>query len=249
MSRSETRPLAPTVSKTFEIDVNDILPASTSVFKHIGFPRGRAVDEKFQVMLDEAIETFKRTVVAAGMILEIAQDTFAVVFRGEGQNAEDTPLEHIFTQADSLALFAVTMGKQVSDEIEALFRKNEFVVGAMLDAVASLAADNAAEGLQKRWLRELISRGRSSAETAVLGYSPGYCGWHISAQKRLFQYLKPEKIGITLNESCLMQPMKSMTGVLVAGQNEIHRFENNFDFCEHCQRYSCRVRMKALSLI
>ncbi len=237
------------VNKTFEISVKDIVPDRKSVLRHTGVPRRRVDDERFQFMLHEAIEIFKQTSIPTCKIFEISQEKFAVVFFGEGKNAKDTPLEHIFPKADSLALFAATMGKRVCDEIEGLFRQNKLVIGTLLDAVASLAADKATEIIQKLWIGEYASKDRSNLEKAVLAYSPGYCGWHISAQKKLFQYLKPETIGITLNDSYLMKPIKSVTGVLVEGQKEIHRFENEFDFCEHCKTYSCRVRMKALSLI
>jgi hypothetical protein len=88
--------------------------------------------------------------------------------------------------------------------------------------------------------------GPQEETTVVLGYSPGYCGWHISGQKKLFAYLHPERIGITLNNSYLMTPLKSVTGVLVAGPPEIHRFKPDFPFCRHCRTYSCLERFKHL---
>jgi hypothetical protein len=78
----------------------------------------------------------------------------------------------------------------------------------------------------------------------VLSYSPGYCGWDISAQKKLFAYLQPKNIGIRLNDSYLMTPLKSVSGVLIDGKKEIHIFQNNFDFCESCKTHSCRERIK-----
>jgi hypothetical protein len=79
-----------------------------------------------------------------------------------------------------------------------------------------------------------------------LRYSPGYCGWHVSGQRKLFDYLLPEEIGITLRESFLMQPLKSISGVVIAGRRQIFDFENTFDFCDDCSTWTCRERISAI---
>ncbi len=86
-----------------------------------------------------------------------------------------------------------------------------------------------------------------AARPAVLPYSPGYCGWDLSGQRQLFAQLQPDAIGISLNDSCLMQPMKSVSGVFVAGEGEIHEFVNEYDFCSLCTTMACRRRLKSLT--
>jgi hypothetical protein len=97
-----------------------------------------------------------------------------------------------------------------------------------------------------RAIATLREDGRLADDGAALRYSPGYCGWHVSGQKRLFRSLEPERIGITLTDSCLMQPLKSVSGVIVAGPKEVHRFSPNYSFCRHCETHSCRERLRAL---
>jgi hypothetical protein len=77
----------------------------------------------------------------------------------------------------------------------------------------------------------------------ALAYSPGYCGWHVTGQRKLFKYLRPEEIGITLNASCLMQPLKSVSGVLVVGPGHVHKFQPTYSFCETCREKQCRERI------
>ena len=43
-----------------------------------------------------------------------------------------------------------------------------------------------------------------------------------------------------------MSPIKSVSGVLVAGHPEIHDFENDFDFCFDCATWECRSRIASL---
>ncbi len=87
------------------------------------------------------------------------------------------------------------------------------------------------------------SAGRAQAGTVFLRYSPGYCGWDITGQRQLFRALRPEDIGITLRESCLMEPLKSISGVLVAARPEVHRFDNTYPFCTVCTTQTCRSRI------
>jgi hypothetical protein len=117
----------------------------------------------------------------------------------------------------------------------------------MLDGVASAGAEHLSSVMAKRYEEIVISALKGHSTARVLPYSPGYCGWHISGQRRLFAALKPQTIGITLNSSCLMQPLKSVSGVLVAASPEDHDIEPAYSFCVDCTTQECRDRARSLS--
>ncbi|MCK4414710.1 MAG: hypothetical protein KAY32_14345 [Candidatus Eisenbacteria sp.] len=95
-------------------------------------------------------------------------------------------------------------------------------------------------------VRDAVARGGPGTPVplACLRYSPGYCGWNISGQRALFAALKPERIGITLRPSMLMEPLKSVSGVVVGGRPEIHRFADRYPFCADCRTHGCRERIR-----
>ncbi len=225
---------------------SDILPEREAVLRFQGMADGAPVQGQVTALLAEALDIFNETCEPMGIIEELSTSEFREIFRGEGENAGDTPLEHIFPQADALALFALTVGGKVSRRIEELFAENDFALGTMLDAAASLSTDKAVEVCEASFLHDLVQRGLARPDHRALSYSPGYCGWRLTGQKKLFRHLQPEKIGITLNDSCLMTPLKSVSGVLAAGRKEIHLFETNYTCCRDCRTYSCRPRMKKL---
>ncbi|MBA7600763.1 MAG: hypothetical protein GH143_04235 [Calditrichaeota bacterium] len=229
-----------------QLNRSDILPEREAVLRFQGMADGATVQGQVPALLTEALDIFNKTCEPMGIIAELSTNEFREIFRGEGENNRDTPLDHIFPQADALALFALTVGGEVSRRIEDLFAENDFALGYMLDTVASLAADKAVEVCEASFMHDLVQRGLARPDHRALSYCPGYCGWHLTGQKKLFQYLQPEKIGITLNDSCLMTPLKSVTGVLAAGRKDIHLFETNYTFCHDCRTYSCRQRMKKL---
>ena len=161
-------------------------------------------------------------------------------------NDPEAPVATIYPGADDLALLAVTLGVEVSTTITRLFSENDFAFATVFDAVASGGADFLAEVAMRAHLERSGLAGGEQSDEASLLYSPGYCGWHVSGQRALFHRLKPERIGIELLESCLMQPSKSVSGVIVTGPAEIHRFVPDFAFCADCATKSCRERIASL---
>jgi hypothetical protein len=50
-------------------------------------------------------------------------------------------------------------------------------------------------------------------------FSPGYCDWNVSEQHKLFNLLPESFCGIHLSESSLMNPIKSVSGIIGIGEN------------------------------
>ena len=69
-------------------------------------------------------------------------------------------------------------------------------------------------------------------------YSPGYCGWHVSEQQKLFPLFPiAAPCGIRLTDSSLMVPIKSVSGVIGTGTN-VRKLEYTCGLCtyENCYR-------------
>jgi hypothetical protein len=207
-----------------------------------GIPRGATPSPRIAKLHEEAEKLFLRHARPAGVLAEIRAEEFLDVFRGEGKNEPGAPLEKIADRARRLALFAATLGEEISSAIRALFEANDPALAGMLDSVASAAADRAASLMEERFHRYLAAGGDAGPGTETLAYSPGYCGWDITGQRKLFAYLKPETIGVVLGASCLMRPIKSVSGVLASGPTEIHVFAPDHPFCRECRAPGCRAR-------
>ncbi len=196
----------------------------------------------------EAGELYERLAAPVAVYAKISREEFGRVFVGEGRNAPDAVLGRIYPQAVRLALFACTVGKALTDEITRRFEQHDYALGYVLDAVASAGVEKLAALVEAEYCRENREQ-KSGGEDSktVLRYSPGYCGWHVSGQRKLFEFLHPEEIGITLRESFLMEPLKSVSGVFVAGPAAIHRFQPaTFVFCAECRQPSCTERLAEL---
>jgi len=228
------------------INLNDIIPASKDVLNHQGIPEDSVIPDRIISLFEDAVIVFKEKAKPVAIIKNVTVKEFDDIFEGEKKNEDQTPLENIYPHSDNLTLFALTVGSEIVDTINDLFNKQDFAPGAMLDSVASMAADKSVEVLENYLFNDLSEKNLTRNDSIVLGYSPGYCGWDLSGQKKLFQHLNPGEIGITLNESYLMSPLKSVSGVLVHGDREIHVFESSFTFCSYCKNQTCYDRIEKI---
>ena len=224
----------------------EVAPAREAVLAQLGMPPLVALPPRTEELIAAAAALFAEHVAPTGVMSELPPEVFAQVYRGEGRNAPTSPVEIIAARAEHLALFAVTLGQGIGDALGRLFAAEDFALAYTLDAMASVAADGAAETVERRFASALRARGWAAPDGAALRYSPGYCGWDVTGQRRLFATLEPGRIGLTLTDSCLMQPLKSVSGVLIAGPRAIHRFSPTYDFCDRCETRTCRNRLVAL---
>jgi len=229
-----------------EIPKNDVIPDADDVLKAQGIPPGKAPSGNIKALVERTMGLFSQSCEPAGIISEISIPEFEVVYQGQGLNEKETPLDEIFVKADSLCLFAVTLGQKVTQKIDELFKADDYALGSMLDSAASIGADKTADNVEIAFLNLLSQKEKITPETGITRYSPGYCGWHMSGQKKLFEFLHPEEIGISLLNSFLMKPLKSISGVMVVGKKEIFVFEDSYSFCSGCETRSCRERIRAL---
>ena len=234
------------MSQIVNFNIADINPEQVAVLKEQGVSEQVSVSGRPLRLVTEATESFASTARPIGMLQRVSSAEFGDIFEGEGLNNKDAILSRIYPQATGTALFAVSMGSQVSQEIERRFAAHDFARGYVLDSVASLATDQAVGVLEELFSRTESPTPDENRDHTVLSYSPGYCGWHISGQKKLFDVLNPGQIGISLNDSYLMAPLKSASGVLVSGKSEIHIFKPSFGYCQSCRSFSCKTRMKQL---
>lgn len=232
--------------KIYNINIETSTPSVEAVLRGQGIPSWSQPEQRTIQIAQQAISIYKQLASTIGIIMEVSKVEFEIIFNGDGRNEIDSPVKPIYTQADELALFAVTTEEEVCSEIKRLFDENDFALGSMLDSTASEGTELSVQSLENIYRQYLIDVGRFNSQSGILRFSPGYCGWHISGQRKLFQHLHPEDIGITLNQSFLMQPLKSISGIIITGKKEIFQFDDTFSFCRDCATHECRERMRAV---
>ncbi len=229
--------------RVIRFDVDAVRPARTNVLTRLGVPKDAPVPPAVADLLRNAEEALASSAEPRGVIAPVTGDEFSRVFRSEGRNAAECPLDLIAPRAEALALFVGTIGDKTGREIDRMFRAGDPALAMFLDAFASEATTRVAEALAAEFLAYLRNDAAANDRTRVLPYSPGYCGWHLTGQRAIFASVSPDDIGVALEPSCLMVPIKSVSGVLVAGDASVHRFRPAWAFCDECETRDCGPRM------
>jgi len=229
--------------ETFSISVSDIRPSETQVLSGPGFGGDGKPDDRLKRLFAESAEMFDELAQPQAIIAAISVPDFTAVYSSPVQDQTPTPVSQVYPKAKFIYLFAVTIGARISVRINDLFGKHDFALGFTLDATASAGTENAAAYIIDHIFDLPVKEKPKDRTARVLDYNPGYCGWHMSGQRKLLDYLKADRIGITLNESCLMQPLKTLSGALIAGRPKIHEFDDDFPFCADCVSRACRGRI------
>jgi len=108
----------------------------------------------------------------------------------------------IFDESNSYYLIAVTLGHSVEQLIKTL-SKTDVSKMVIMDACASALLELKADEFEKTLGCNLTKR-----------FCPGYGTTDILDLKIIHKELKADRIGIELNESCMMIPQKSMLGII-----------------------------------
>lgn len=139
-----------------------------------------------------------------------------------------------------ISVFAIcTIGKGLENLSKNYLRKGELAKGVILDAIASHAAEQAAEITNQTILNELSEE--FIEKDVSCRFSPGYCRWELDkGQEQIFSLLDSEKIGVSLSTSMMMNPVKSVSFALNIGKEIDH--ELGLRVCETCDMENCAYR-------
>jgi len=232
------------MNRITHFDLEEARPSREGVLAAQELPQGDALPAHLRDLLEDAFGEFDARAEPRAVAEELSLTDLEELLDGFDGPVEETVIGQVYPRGTAFALYVATLGAPLCERIRALFAANDPARGWMLDTVASSGADRLSNLLAGRLEAELGNRGH--AEPRALPYSPGYCGWTVRGQTKLFARLRPEEIGVTLNDSCLMTPIKSVSGVLAAGPGEIHRIRPDYDFCSECKTRACGARMASV---
>ena len=121
--------------------------------------------------------------------------------------------------SSAFAFFVATAGMEFENLQEQLKAEGDMVNIFIADAMGSVIAEKTADCMELALQQTLASSGLKHTNR----FSPGYCGWHVSQQHLLFSHFPtPQPCGITLSESSLMTPIKSVSGIIGIGATVRH---------------------------
>jgi hypothetical protein len=139
---------------------------------------------------------------------------------------------------EEVVCFVGTIGARLDDEIKRLTKENRVSQAYIFDAMGSAAVESMVDEFQRHMEKALnpVHKG------TTLRFSPGYCDWPLTEQKKLFRLFQSRGLSVNLNDSCLMQPRKSISGIFGVFPFQAHTPAAAFNPCSECGKKGCSMR-------
>jgi hypothetical protein len=138
--------------------------------------------------------------------------------------------------AEKAVIFACTAGNGVREKYDRYISEKDPLKAFFTDTLGSLAVEKAMDIIHDSIQTTFSVRGLHCTNR----YSPGYCGWSVGEQQKLWKFLPEKYCGISLTDSSLMLPIKSVSGIIGLGK----KLRKNPYSCSICDLNNCIYRRK-----
>jgi hypothetical protein len=124
---------------------------------------------------------------------------------------ESESLAKFLKNSIEVVLMAATVGREITDKIHFEVKDGDASLGVILDSVASQTADAALD-----WMVDFINKliRREGKSLTRMRYSPGYGDLPLVNQKKIFDTLGLEKLGLSITERYMLVPEKSVIAIV-----------------------------------
>lgn len=225
-------------SGEFHIPHDSIAIKREKILKALEVPAeetGAYVDALIEKLADEAVALSEAQ--ASYMLLENPSfHDHAVMHIGDTEFSLDKIVLSALKQSSHIAFFVGTAGPRIEEFSKSLLNEGHSLEGLIVDIIGSEIAEDGAEFIHRQIEKDMSARRLKITNR----YSPGYCGWPVSDQQALFSLMKGHTCGVSLTESSLMLPIKSVSGIVGVGSDVKYRGYT----CSRCDTEFCIYRDK-----
>jgi cobalamin-dependent methionine synthase I len=196
------------------IKFNDIPIPYKQIIKRLGYPNSTKITQPVKQILDEFLNQTRDLIEAKGVfrLLKVeSQASGNIRFIQSDFKIQSKQVTHMLRKSDIVVLFMVTIGNRLENQVNTLLKEEETTRGFVLDAIGSEMTDAVADEMHYHYLKKLAATQGYSITTR---FSPGYGDWTLPVQKDILQLCRGDRIDISLTDSYLMIPRKSVSAVL-----------------------------------
>jgi hypothetical protein len=194
---------------------------------------GKEITKQIQKEIQRAKNYFKPEITYRKVdISNIQEDT---VILDNGINFQGKYIANKLKGCSFIAAYVATIGKEIDEQVKESFDSGNFTLGLILDYIATEGLNFIGKVLWEKLVDEIS--GTNMGITS--GIFPGN-NLELTEQFKIFECLKGIDIGVILNDSSVMLPVKSQSGIYGFGEGiGIHRIDH---VCSECQLKSCNYR-------
>jgi hypothetical protein len=225
--------------RSYCFDFNQLALEPGFIDDYIGFPSGEA-PEPFPKIISEILSESENLVKPEGGYalfknINVNHENKTTIIGDVELNTKSIVTRHM-DKSGFIAVFACTAGSGISKLASEYNKKGNTVHAYIADSIGSIAVEHAMNKIQEQLKLLMDEQGLKITNR----YSPGYCGWELKEQSKLFALLPEKFCGISLSDSMLMKPIKSVSGIIGIGEHVIYDQYT----CNYCRDVNCLYRGK-----
>jgi hypothetical protein len=137
-------------------------------------------------------------------------------------------------KSEKIAFFLMTAGKGIETWSRKMIRDGDPLSGYIIDMLGSETVESAVDMMQEDLEMKMENQGYHITNR----YSPGYCGWLVQEQQKLFSLFPESFCDISLSRTSLMIPIKSVSGIIGIGR-DVRKMAYS---CKICDMENCIYR-------
>lgn len=142
---------------------------------------------------------------------------------------------------EKVIALSATVGEDIEEDITRRFSSGEYSSAVLMDAAATAAVEQLADGMEKAINPKMAAQGF----LLKWRFSPGYGDWPLTQQPELIRLAKAEQIGVKLTTSMMLTPRKSITALIgLYRKQESSTAEYSPKGCAACTQKNCPSRRK-----
>jgi hypothetical protein len=225
---------------SYKLDFSEIKLEKEEISSFMGL--GPTPDEPFNTMIDDSIKLLSNNKnIEGGFVIKPVTD----FSKKEGNITVENEtfktgrmITSFLKGAEYAAFFTCTAGYEVEKWSKKYQAEGDFVMSYVIDATGSLLVEGAMDVVYNNL--KLITTSNNMLITNR--YSPGYCEWKVFDQQKLFSFFPKNFCNVSLSESSLMSPVKSVSGIIGIGKSVKHLGY----ICDTCKSKDCVYRNKKM---
>jgi hypothetical protein len=206
------------------------------VLRYLGYKDqkiDKSIIDLIEICSKEVIDICKENFVY--QIFDIHHKDNQIILLGSTLVLKDMDIINHLASSKKCLVMAATLGIDVDRRI-AYYSRFDITKGLIMDACATTAIENLCDELQAQIMEKSLVDNLHITNR----FSPGYGDFSIKNQREVLNVLNAYKnIGLSVTESSIMIPRKSVTALI--GLSEIETLESN-DKCSGCKNIDCSFR-------
>ncbi len=214
------------------MDINKLQINRKEVLRYLGH-KGQHIDGNIERLIDECREEIRK-VINPKWIYEYKDINIiekGVEIKNTNMILIGNDIKNLLKECTKCALMAVTLGNEIERKTR-LYEHINLTKAIIIDACANTVVEEICDEVEEKIRQELKEKNMS----ITYRYSPGYGDLPIEIQNNFLRTINAEKlIGLTVSQSNILLPRKSVTAVIGISDKKLEKKKRN---CSTCSNYN-----------